>query len=184
MNSTYSKLYKRFIFMNSSIRGPFMPSYSSECWSDVFSARFTDKVKMSGLTYNCYDKVDHHIQGMMFATDDVGFEIMKPTMKCFNDFWGAVLQSEIKLSNQILNKGYDIYVTQASAWEEGSYFQNCTTNDLWSDNFYYGGNLNPYELIFFKSNRKLNEVALQMATDFTIHSNYSSYDYCKPKELV
>lgn len=30
------KGYKRFIMMNASIRGPFLPSWSNSCWSDMY----------------------------------------------------------------------------------------------------------------------------------------------------
>lgn len=41
------KGYKRFILMNASVRGPFMPTYVPNCWMDAFLGRITDKVKVS-----------------------------------------------------------------------------------------------------------------------------------------
>lgn len=46
------KGYKRFILMNASIRGPFMPTYASSCWMDAFLNKITDKVKVSKLQTN------------------------------------------------------------------------------------------------------------------------------------
>lgn len=40
------KKYKRFITMNASIRGPFLPHWSRGCWSDLYLDRITDKVKV------------------------------------------------------------------------------------------------------------------------------------------
>ena len=41
------KNYKKFITLNASIRGPFLPAYaSSSCWTDVFLDRITEKVKV------------------------------------------------------------------------------------------------------------------------------------------
>lgn len=40
------KGYKRFILMNASIRGPFMPTYVPSCWMDAFLGKITDKVKV------------------------------------------------------------------------------------------------------------------------------------------
>lgn len=40
--------YKRFITMNASIRGPFVPVWSNECWTDAFFRKLTDEVKVSG----------------------------------------------------------------------------------------------------------------------------------------
>ena len=40
------KQYKKFILLNASIRGPFVPHWSKECWSDAFLGRLTDQVKV------------------------------------------------------------------------------------------------------------------------------------------
>lgn len=39
--------YKRYILMNASIRGPFVPRWSTQCWSDTYLNRLTDKIKVS-----------------------------------------------------------------------------------------------------------------------------------------
>lgn len=39
--------YKRFIALNASIRGPFIPYWAKRCWSDVFLSRVTEEVKAS-----------------------------------------------------------------------------------------------------------------------------------------
>jgi hypothetical protein len=41
------KQYKRFIMMNASIRGPFIPYWSNGCWSDMYLNKVTDSVKVS-----------------------------------------------------------------------------------------------------------------------------------------
>lgn len=38
--------YKRFIMLNASIRGPFLPYWSELCWTDMFLKRITDEVKV------------------------------------------------------------------------------------------------------------------------------------------
>lgn len=38
--------YKRFILMNASIRGPFVPHWSKECWSEAYLGRLNEKVKV------------------------------------------------------------------------------------------------------------------------------------------
>ncbi|KAI9837361.1 MAG: hypothetical protein M1819_000436, partial [Sarea resinae] len=37
--------YKRFILMNASIRGPFLPTWSSDCWSDMYLRPLSDVLK-------------------------------------------------------------------------------------------------------------------------------------------
>lgn len=43
------KKYSRFITMNASIRGPFLPYWATGCWSDMFLSRVTDEVKVHSL---------------------------------------------------------------------------------------------------------------------------------------
>lgn len=38
--------YDRFILMNASIRGPFIPHWSRQCWSEAFWALMTEKTKV------------------------------------------------------------------------------------------------------------------------------------------
>lgn len=77
--------YKRFITLNASVRGPFLPMYSENCWTDSFLNRVTDRVKarhsrsscmpdpsltiwqLVGLSINCRPRP--HVQAMLFATD-------------------------------------------------------------------------------------------------------------------
>lgn len=42
----FYKSYQRYILMNASIRGPFLPTWSSGCWSDMYLGKITDKVKV------------------------------------------------------------------------------------------------------------------------------------------
>lgn len=38
--------YKRYILMNASIRGPFVPLWSKSCWSDAYLDKVTDTIKV------------------------------------------------------------------------------------------------------------------------------------------
>lgn len=68
------KKYEKFILMNTSIRGPFLPYWSRECWSDMFLSRITDEVKLVGSTLSC--KPVPHVQSMIWATDRIGLETL------------------------------------------------------------------------------------------------------------
>ncbi|KAJ0359852.1 hypothetical protein COL26b_014248 [Colletotrichum chrysophilum] len=39
------KRYKRFITMNASIRGPFLPWWSKSCWTDLYLGKITETTK-------------------------------------------------------------------------------------------------------------------------------------------
>lgn len=44
-NDLYTK-YKKYILMNSSLRGPFVPYWSDNCWSERYLSKLTDKIKV------------------------------------------------------------------------------------------------------------------------------------------
>lgn len=46
------KVYKKFILMNASIRGPFLPTWANGCWSEMYLGKLTDKVKV------CHELLD------------------------------------------------------------------------------------------------------------------------------
>lgn len=42
----FYKGYQRYILMNGSIRGPFLPHWADGCWSDMYLNKLTDEVKV------------------------------------------------------------------------------------------------------------------------------------------
>ena len=44
-NDLYKK-YKKYITMNASIRGPFLPYWSQGCWSDMYLSKITEDTKV------------------------------------------------------------------------------------------------------------------------------------------
>ncbi|KAI9646750.1 hypothetical protein NHQ30_004748 [Ciborinia camelliae] len=68
------KRYRKFIMLNASLRGPFLPSWSQSCWSSIYLSRITHTTKLIGMTANC--KPEFHIQSMIWATDSLGIETM------------------------------------------------------------------------------------------------------------
>lgn len=68
------KKYRRFITMNASLRGPFLPYWTKQCWSDAYLERVTSDVKLVGMTVNCGPRP--YVQSMFWATDDVGMKLL------------------------------------------------------------------------------------------------------------
>ena len=42
----FYKGYQRYILLNGSIRGPFLPHWADGCWSDMYVNKLTDEVKV------------------------------------------------------------------------------------------------------------------------------------------
>jgi hypothetical protein len=85
-SSALVRSHEKFILINASVRGPFVPFWSQECWSDAYlrpieaskavNATNLKPVKLVGMTINCVDVRPRHIQSMILATDQVGMNIL------------------------------------------------------------------------------------------------------------
>ncbi|KAL3425473.1 hypothetical protein PVAG01_02264 [Phlyctema vagabunda] len=179
--------YKYFILMNASIRGPFMPHWSRECWSDAYLSKVNDKVKLVGSTLNCQNNIDTaHVQSMIWATDAVGLSyLLQPEaigMECFNTLQAA-MNAEVRTTPYLRSAGFHVDVMMASYQLEKDYAyidKHCheTGDQLWP-NSYWGFNVHPFELIFMKSHRGIDDGMLAKMTEWAEGSGYSSYDVCK-----
>jgi hypothetical protein len=84
--SALVKSHDKFVLINASLRGPFVPFWSQECWSDAYlrlintrnaiNSTDADPAKLVGMTINCVDVRPRHIQSMILATDRVGIDIL------------------------------------------------------------------------------------------------------------
>ncbi|MCJ1341708.1 hypothetical protein MMC09_007005 [Bachmanniomyces sp. S44760] len=169
--------YKRFILMNSSIRGPFLPYWSKGCWTDLYLNKLTDVVKVRnlithwvskdvipnpfqlvGMTVNCYAK-PKHVQSMLWAVDKVGLSIIMNSLAgidhCFETLKAAV-GAEKGTTSEIINAGYKIDVMQSSFQGEADGLNSCGSGDIWFDDGYFNTMMHPYETIFVKANRAGN----------------------------
>ncbi|RYE12937.1 MAG: hypothetical protein EOP34_09845 [Rickettsiales bacterium] len=194
--------YKRFIILNASIRGPFIPTWSAGCWSDLFLNKITNEVKLVGMTHNCYPI--RHVQSMIFATDRIGIEIllagnttnfttyqnrsgeeynkdfMVGLSQCFPTKNRAII-GEISLTHLIKRSAYNYTVMMTAASAIPNYFNNCTHIDVnWNGN-YFGYNIHPFETVFTKANRDLDPQMLETLTDWYDSGGYSSWEACKVK---
>ena len=75
--------YKYFFFINTSVRGPFLPNYIKLSWTEPFKNLLKNDVKLVGSTINLTEDLDFnnldipyekkkyypHVQSQMFATD-------------------------------------------------------------------------------------------------------------------
>ncbi|KAE9373643.1 hypothetical protein N431DRAFT_465921 [Stipitochalara longipes BDJ] len=200
MKNDLWKKYKRFITLNASIRGPFLPTYaSSSCWSDVFLNRITEEVKLVGTTFNCQPRP--HLQSMLFATDDVGMGILLDPVLAksasIDDFWGTkddpvgftqcyetlylAVHSEVGITELIRSQGYEVdsLMTAFQAATPATYCEkNGFPEDILYDRKYYGANIHPYETVFIKANRNIDTTLLEDMTKWHLEQPTSSWQTC------
>ncbi|KAG7117933.1 Alcohol oxidase like protein [Verticillium longisporum] len=192
--------YKRFVLLNASIRGPFLPTWSSSCWSDLFLDRLTAKKKLIGMTLNCQPRM--HIQSMILATDKIGMHnLLDPALAasasvadqfgtaddpvglsgCYSG-WNAAVHAEVGTTSLITSAGYEVDALMTALHSERSAEEYCKAHpdsgDLLWDKRYFGGNIHPYETVFAKTNRNVDKEFMAALTEFHLRSEITSYTAC------
>ncbi|KAK6340615.1 hypothetical protein TWF696_008940 [Orbilia brochopaga] len=171
--------YKRFILMNSSVRGPFMPTWSSECWTDAYLSKVTETNKLVGISMNCRGASDPHVQAMFLAIDRTGLEVLIDDVisPCFATFDDRI-RAEINMTTAIIKAGYTVTAFMTAFSSDPDYTHKCDHKDILHNNSYYEMNIHPYESIFHRANRNIFPHQLKMLTKWHEKANYSSQPYC------
>ncbi len=173
--------YDAYIFINSSVRGPFIPSYNPSDWYKLFTSKLTDKVGLVGssictLPLDSHNSIDFekrfnfdppyvHVQTTAYALSSVGYKVLLK-----NDFFKIdkklhknklVLRYEILLSQLLLKNGLIISsllptLESFSSKKKNTRFPDTAKNGdpLYKSGF-YGRSLSPMECVFIKTNRNI-----------------------------
>lgn len=171
------RLYKYFVLMNSSVRGPFLPRYyQSRPWTRAFTDLLSDEVKLVGTTISC--EISVHIQSMVLATDRVGLGAIAAAgaLGCPDSPHAAVLMYELASSAAILDAGHNIgcLLTRYRGidWRAHRGARcNAALNPIGSSD---GLSLNPFEIGFVKA-----KATLQVPTAAFL-ARYTRYYMHKP----
>lgn len=173
--------FDTYIFVNSSMRGPFLPPYYSPDWYEVFTSKLSNKIAMVGSSINLlpiesfhsdyfnkkfnYSPPYIHVQTTAYALSSVGYRLLSK-----NGFFSVsqnlkkndvISHYEILLSQIILNNDYSIASIlptheEFSISKRGVDFKDTTKNgDSLYKAAFYGRTLNPTESVFIKTNRNL-----------------------------
>jgi hypothetical protein len=109
------KSYDRFLFVNSSAIGPFVPSDSSEKWTDLFFNGVQGTTKLFGCTINTCEnpKQFSHVQSYVFAVEKETLEhlINSSIFSLTNHartYHEAVWNKEVLMSRLVLQQGWNI----------------------------------------------------------------------------
>uniref|UniRef100_A0A6C0DP71 Uncharacterized protein n=1 Tax=viral metagenome TaxID=1070528 RepID=A0A6C0DP71_9ZZZZ len=177
VNNKLIKNYDYYFFMNTSVRGPYLRD-TNEKWYDHFIPLFNANVHLVGTSisictsnaYCVYDdnykrKTNPHIQTMFFGMDQQYFielkndhffdedEIIKM------DFTDLIKMKEVGLSQKAIEKGYNINCI-LSKYRDLDYLtldhdinETSLDGDPYFSDAYFGETIDPYEVIFFKTNR-------------------------------
>jgi hypothetical protein len=113
LNNELYKNYDTFIFANSSIIGPFLPSYYKNKWTDVYLNGLQNNVKLFGSTINtCRDPNKAHVQSYIFSMDKITLEyLIECNIFSYDyviDYHSAVWNKEVLMSRKIIENGWNI----------------------------------------------------------------------------
>jgi len=170
LTNNFYENYDKFIFVNSSVIGPFIPSYCKDKWTDIYINGLQNNVKLFGSTINtCNDPLKiSHVQSYIFAMDKITLqylidcEIFSMTNYA-KTFLIAITEKEIKMSRKIIE----------NKWNIGSllpYYKNVDftfstkspedynikfLDDIMYNKFRYSL-WNEYQLVFIKGNRNID----------------------------
>lgn len=175
------RLYHYFIFMNSSVRGPFLPFYTSSSklqWITYLIRPLDDTTKLSGISINCPDGVGRkipHLQSMVWATDyDTLLGLVNANLWQVPKTKFDTLKFEGDLSFFVLQQGYNIHTLQRkyTNWDfralltQTNPCQNIDLDVFYKNGWYSDMTPHPYEYIFMKTNRGVAEKSLTAYTSW------------------
>ena len=170
INNLY-KNYDKFIFVNSSVIGPFIHSQNNfNKWTDIYINGLQNNIKLFGSTINtCFDPLHKsHVQSYIFSMDKttleylINCEIFSMTnyAKTFDD---AIWQKEVLMSRKIIENNWNIGSLLQYYNNVDFTFKNKKPNQyniiFLNDIMYkYFRNIlwNEYQLVFIKGNRNIN----------------------------
>jgi hypothetical protein len=165
-------VYDYLIYVNCGTTGPApQNTYSTLPWTQEFTRRFTDRIKMVGLSYVCENKRTH-LQSMVYALDRTGIDIIRKSDAVFDcrgmkDEGEAgyenvsliISRYEIGMSKTIMDAGFQIYAILSDTTFDKVSRQKCKGgDDIWLTSrlkAIYGHMPSLKEVFFFKTSRYL-----------------------------
>lgn len=107
--------YEKYIFVNSSVYGPYLPKDFKGKWTDIYLNGLKDNIKLFGSTINTVGSPEtrSHVQSYIFSIDN---ETLQYLIKCgiFNNgvyvstFQDAIWKKEVAMSGYIIENGWNI----------------------------------------------------------------------------
>jgi hypothetical protein len=175
--------FRRFVLINFSSRGPFVPAYLREPWPEMFLSLLSSETKLAGVTIHCEDHAmeDLHIQSYLLAFDRSTLDhILRrqapvcppPGTNASSSAW----EFERTLTHSVLLAGGNVAVTQF-VWAGADFrdrdsvrwvCQEAAYGDVLRPGAYSGMDVHPLELGFFKTNRGVTPEVLYLFTKMAI----------------
>lgn len=182
--TTNIKNYEYFLFLNTSVRGPFLARYVKTKWHEAFTDLLVGDVKLVGTTINIlnnptsehsqlFEKMSGlprphtHVQSQFFAMDCECLQFLLYNTDLFSnyDYNGMtefIARKEIMMSQLVIKNGWNITAIlpeyQDINFRQLKYDTDTSymqTDPCWHRSC-FGRTLHPYECIFIKTNRGIS----------------------------
>ena len=174
LHNDYYKQFDKFLFINGSVKGPFVPTYFSGNWCDIFFNGLKDNVRLFGSTinsFNCHNPIkkhrtkprfSSHVQSMVFCCEKPTLEfLIENKIFTLDNFTKTKLktveQREFPMSRLIIEKGWNIgclikhYQNIDFTYKKPAQIK--FLGDFLYKDCYNGHSIHPYEIVFIKTNR-------------------------------
>jgi hypothetical protein len=172
--------YDFIFFINSSVRGPYIPPYMAESWTNMFINLFDSKVGAVGSTINVLNPSCNEALHYKNIYNQTGVSHIQTTAYCLSresllflidcgfynedaelDKLSVISKYEIRMSQLLINKGLRIksvcpeYNRIDFLKEHSDPNPTSGNGDILVENGYWGRAPHPYEVIFIKTNRNI-----------------------------
>ncbi len=190
--------YKYFIFVNSSVRGPFLSNYFESNWVELFTSRMNNDVHLVGTSINilpvnstiskmfknkyAYKEPYSHVQTTAYALSykairhliKIGFyDVTEKLSK--ND---VICEYELRLSQEIKNNGWNMSCILAhyDAIDYRKFHSNINfptkQGNINSGGSFFGRNAHPTEIVYIKTNTSMiSRLELSSHTYYNLLNN-------------
>ena len=115
MNTNLYKNYDAFIFVNSSVIGPFLTDGFEGHWTDIYINGLKDNIKLFGSTINTLKmpKNKAHVQSYIFSMKKETLEYLIQCKifdneNCVKTFKDAIWKKEVLMSRKIISNNWNI----------------------------------------------------------------------------
>lgn len=208
----FDECHNFYIFVNSSVRGPFTPPYLSRSWTEIFTSRLKGNVHLVGASINILPECSEfksqynemflsecnrsHVQTTSYAlTREALNHLIKidfyKSDEAYKKF-DVILAYELRLSNEIVRKGWSFdsilpVYSRFNCQDSEIMFKNTTAKEgdvLWRSAF-FGRSLSPLEVVFVKTNRDMiDETDLASFTFTGIHDRALTANWHAAADLL
>jgi hypothetical protein len=177
--------YDYFVLLNSTVRGPFLPVWYDQSkhgyWPELFISKLNNEVKLVGSSINILGWPEQlsfpHVQSMLLVTDRVGLGIgieggFLSSNNISTNKGGIICGEDIGFSKAIVKAGYNI-ACMLPPYNNIDFRlpipENLRGNsgDHYLENNYFGININPYEVIFYKASSRATLNVLNRYTEWS-----------------